>query len=138
VPPPSREDGFRESTICWAGFGMNKATEHPDEAWLLLRELAGEPGQKAYGGEYALSAYRPLMEEQGKVDHPFFGVFLAETEHVGVHDDALNPHYVECIEEPVNDLLELLLGDDGAGVDPKPYLDEIAANSDECLAQAVE
>ncbi|HMM27669.1 MAG: extracellular solute-binding protein [Chloroflexota bacterium] len=138
VPPPSREDGFRESTICWAGFGLNAATEHPEEAWLLLRELGSEPGQKAYGGGYALSAYRPLMEEAGMVDHPFFGVFLAEAAHVGVHDDALNPHYVECIEEGVVDLLELLLGDEGAGVDPKPYLDEIAAASPECLAQSAE
>ncbi|MCC6798547.1 MAG: extracellular solute-binding protein [Anaerolineae bacterium] len=136
VPPPSREDGFRESTICWAGFGLNKATEHPDEAWLLLRELGSEPGQKAYGGGYALSAYRPLMEESGMAEDPFFGVFLAEAEHVGVHDDALNPHYVECVEEGVIDLLELLLGDEGAGVDPKPYLDEIAAASPECLAQS--
>ena len=47
-----------------------------------------------------------------------------------MHDDALNLHYVECIEEGVVDLLELLLGDEGAGVDPKPYLDEIAANSE--------
>lgn len=138
VPPPSREDGFRESTICWAGFGLNAATEHPDEAWLLLRELASEPGQRAYGGGFALSSYRPLMEELGMTEHPFFGVFLAEAEHVGVHDDALNPHYVECIESGVIDLLELLLGDEGAGVDPKPYLDEIAAGSEECLARPVE
>lgn len=135
VPPPSREDGFRESTICWAGFGVNKGTQYPDEAWLLLRELATEPGQKAYGGGYALSALRPLMESSGMADHPFFGVFLAEAKHVGRHDDALNPNYVQCIEEPVIDLLELLLGEGGANVDPKPYLDKIAADSVECLAQ---
>ncbi len=135
VPPPDRADGFRESTICWTGFGMFKGTEHPAEAWLLLRELVTEPGQKAYGGGYALSALKPLMEATGMAEDPFFGVFLAENAHVGLHDDALNPHYVECIETPEGTLLDLLLGEDGANVDPKPYLDDIAAKSAECLAQ---
>ena len=48
----------------------------PEEAWLLLRELATSRASARLRG-YALSSYRPLMEAW-MTEHPFFGVFLAK------------------------------------------------------------
>ena len=45
VPVPAGPGGHK-SVLMWLGWGISGQTEHPDEAWKLLKWLTTEPGQR--------------------------------------------------------------------------------------------
>src|SRR5690606_11451198 len=55
ILPMPHGPGGHHGAVCWAGFGMSPTSEAKDEAWLLLKALATEIGQRHYS-EHALSA----------------------------------------------------------------------------------
>jgi multiple sugar transport system substrate-binding protein len=132
VPMPAGEAG-RYSVICWSGFGVNRATESPQESYELVKYLA-TVGQNTYV-EHALSANIAANESAGYEDDPLWGQFVAEIDHLHPLDDFKTANFSECVELPLKDFLVSVQGEAGIDMDIQAGLDELAADADECLAQ---
>lgn len=137
VPLPAGPNGTLESAVMWMGWGINQDTEHPAEAWELLKYLTTEPGQRVFALK-ALSADRAVAEELQRVEDPYWGVFLLESERLGVLDEQLNPYYGPCVATPAGDLLTRVLSEGGDEIDLQAELDALAAEADQCLAESAE
>jgi ABC-type glycerol-3-phosphate transport system substrate-binding protein len=118
LPMPTGPGG-KHGAVCWAGFGMAPTSQHPDEAWLLLKALGTEIGQRQYG-EHALSSMPSIMES--KLDHPFWATFIHEAEYLDQLDDLRSPYYLQCIGDPA--FTAVIFGDDGADLDIAKYMNE--------------
>jgi len=130
LPMPTGPGGHH-GAVCWAGFGMSPTSEHPDEAWLLLRALGTEIGQRQYG-EHALSSMPSIME--GKEDHPFWGTFLAEVAYLDPLDDLKNPYYLQCVGNGMGDrVTAVLFGEEGADLDAAELVNEVLPDLQTCL-----
>ena len=131
LPMPYGPTGEKAGAVCWAGFGMSPTTENPDEAWLLLRALGTEMGQRQYG-EHALSSMPSVME--GKEDHPFWGTFLAEAEYLAPLDDLTSPYYGQCVGTPAGQqITSVLFGEGGADIDVEELVNEVMVELQACL-----
>jgi len=134
VPLPAGPAGHY-GTVCWMGYGINKNTEHPNEAWELLKWLTTEPGQLVFS-QMALTSMPSVAEQTGKAEDPYWGPFLAESAYLYADVDAYKTHlYAQCVEGELDTLRGLMRSDEGAGVDPRPLLHDIAVKAEECLAQ---
>jgi multiple sugar transport system substrate-binding protein len=132
LPMPTGPGGHR-TAVCWAGFGMAPTTENPDAAWLLLKALGTEIGQRQYG-EHALSSMPSIMED--KVDHPFWGPFLEEVPFLASLDDLKHPRYLQCVGTPAGaEITNVLFGESGADVDVAELVNEKMPEYQECLDQ---
>jgi multiple sugar transport system substrate-binding protein len=136
VPIPSGPEGHH-SAVMWMGWGINAKTEHPEEAWLLLKWLTTEPGQRVFALK-ALSADRAVSEELQRVDDPYWGVYIAEAQYLDQLDEQLNPNYGPCVFTPAGDLLTRVLSDGGDEIDIRAELDTLAGEADACLAEAAQ
>ncbi len=134
VPIPSGPAGHR-SAVMWMGWGINAQTEHPEEAWELLKWLTTEPGQRVFALK-ALSADRAVSEELQRVDDPYWGVYVAEAQYLDQLDEQLNAFYGPCVFTPAGDLLSRVMADGGDQIDIKAELDALAAEADACLAES--
>lgn len=131
LPMPYGPTGEKAGAVCWAGFGMSPTTQNPDEAWLLLRALATEMGQRQYG-EHALSSMPSIME--GKEDHPFWGTFLAETDYLVPKDDMTNAFYGQCVGTPAGEqITAVLFGEAGANIDVEELVNDVMVELQACL-----
>jgi multiple sugar transport system substrate-binding protein len=134
VPIPSGPAGHR-SAVMWMGWGINAKTEHPDEAWKLLKWLTTEPGQRVFALK-ALSADRAVSEELQRVDDPYWGVYVAEAEYLDQLDEQLNPYYGPCVFTPAGDLLTRVMSDGGDEINIAAELDALTESADACLAES--
>lgn len=134
APLPAGEAG-RASAVMWMGWGINQQTEHPEEAWQLLRWLTTEPGQRVFALK-ALSADIAVSEEMQRLDDPYWGVFIDEANYLDVLDEQLNPYYGPCVFTPAGDLLARVMSDGGDEIDIAAELDALAVEADQCLADS--
>jgi len=135
VPLPSGPAGHR-GVIMWMGWGINTTTAHPQEAWNLLKWLATEPGQRPFSRR-AMTQLKPLAVELQRINDPFWGVFLAETEYVDRLDDATHARFFPCVSEgPTASLLYEMWQPGGDKIDLQARLDQLAAEADQCLSGA--
>ena len=135
VPLPSGPAGHR-GVIMWMGWGINPKTAHPQEAWELLKWLTTEPGQRPFTRR-ALTQYKPLAVELQRINDPFWGPFLAETEYVDRLDDATHARFFPCVADgPTASLLHQMWQPGGEQIDLQARLDQLAAEADRCLAGA--
>jgi multiple sugar transport system substrate-binding protein len=134
VPIPSGPGGHK-SAVMWMGWGINAKTQHPEEAWLLLKYLTTEPGQRVFALK-ALSAVQTVSEEMQRVNDPYWGVYVAEAKYLDVLDEQLNPYYGPCVFTPAGALLTRVLSDGGDQIGIKAELDKLAGEADACLAEA--
>lgn len=133
VPLPSGPAGHR-GVIMWMGWGLNAKTAQPQEAWELLKWLTSEPGQRPFARR-ALTQYIPLAVELQRINDPFWGVFLAETEYVDRLDDASHPRFASCVSNgPTASLLYEIWSPGGDKIDLQARLDQLATEADSCLA----
>ncbi len=134
VVPLSTGPGGHKGVIMWMGWGINQETEHPEEAWELLKWLTTEQGQRVYSRR-ALTQVKSLAVELQRINDPFWGVFLAETEYVDSLDDAMHPGFFPCVSE--GEAAEFLLNtwkEDGEKFDLQLELAQIAQKADQCLS----
>lgn len=135
VPLPSGPAGHR-GVIMWMGWGINAKTKHPQEAWELLKWLTTEPGQRPFARR-ALTQYKPLAVELQRINDPFWGVFLAETEYLDRLDDAAHPRFFPCVADgPTANLMYEMWQPGGEKIDLQARLDQLAAEADQCLSIA--
>jgi multiple sugar transport system substrate-binding protein len=135
VPLPSGPAGHK-GVIMWMGWGINPRTAHPREAWELLKWLTTEPGQRPFTRR-ALTQYKPLSVELQRINDPFWGVFLAETEYVDRLDDATHARFFPCVADSATaNLLYEMWQPGGDKIDLQARLDQLAAEADKCLAGA--
>lgn len=135
APLPVGPGGTHESAVMWMGWGINPETEHPEEAWALLKYLTTEPGQRVFALK-ALSADRSVSEEMQRVEDPYWGVFIEEGNHLGALDEQKTPNYNQCVFVPGGELLTRVLSEGGDQLDIQAELDALAASADQCLADA--
>jgi multiple sugar transport system substrate-binding protein len=134
APLPAGPDG-RRSAVMWMGWGINQQTPHPEAAWELLKWLTTEPGQRVFALK-ALSADRVVSEEMQRVEDPYWGVFIDESNYLDPLDEQRNPNYNPCVATPAGDLLTRVLSDGGDTIDIQAELDALAAEADVCMAEA--
>jgi multiple sugar transport system substrate-binding protein len=135
VPLPGGPAGHH-GVIMWMGWGLNANTQHPQEAWQLLKWLTTEPGQRPFARR-ALTEYKPLAVELQRINDPFWGAFLAETEYVDRLDDATHPRFTLCVSEgPAASLLYEMWQPGGEQIDLQARLDQLAAEAEQCLASS--
>jgi multiple sugar transport system substrate-binding protein len=136
VPLPAGPAG-NGSAVMLMGWGVTAQSEHPAEAWEVLKWLTTEPGQRVFALK-ALSPSPTVAEEMQRVDDPYWGVFIAETENLKSLDDVTTPFYGPCVATPAGDLVTRLLADGGDMLDIQAELDSLAAEADACLAESAE
>jgi len=132
ILPMPHGPGGHHGAVCWAGFTMSPTSEHPDEAWLLLRALGTEIGQTHYS-EHALSAMPAMVES--KIGHPFYSTFIDAIDYLDPLDDLTNQYYLLCADEHAGPFLETLFGDEGADVDVEEMTNEVMLAFQDCLDQ---
>jgi multiple sugar transport system substrate-binding protein len=134
IPLPTGPGGH-EAAIMWMGWGININSQHPDEAWQLLKWLTTEPGQRVFALK-ALTGHIGTAEELQKGEDPYWGVFLGEVPYQGRLDDMTTPFYTTCVDIPAQQLMGKLFQEDGATLDIRAELDKLAAEADQCLAES--
>jgi hypothetical protein len=73
--------------------------------------------------------------ELQRINDPFWGVFLAETEYVDRLDDATHAGFFSCVADgPTAGLLYEVWSPGGDQIDLQARLDQLAAGADQCLA----
>ena len=127
----------RASAVMWMGWGVNANTEHPEEAWALLRYLTTEPGQRVFALK-ALSADVAVSEEMQRIEDPYWGVFIDEANYLDSLDEQANPFYNPCVATPAGDLLTRVMSDGGDEIDIAAELDTLAGEAEQCLAESAE
>ena len=134
VPLPTGPGGH-EGAIMWMGWGINANSEHPEEAWQLLKWLTTEPGQRVFALK-ALTGHIGTAEELQKAEDPYFGVFLGEVPYQGRLDDMTTPFYTTCVDIPASQLIGRLFQEEGADMDIQAELDAFVIEADKCLAES--
>ena len=134
VPLPTGPGGH-EAAIMWMGWGINANSEHPEEAWQLLKWLTTEPGQRVFALK-ALTGHIGTAEELQKADDPYWSVFLAEVPYQGRLDDMTTPFYTTCVDIPASELIGKLFQEGGADMDIQAELDAFVIEADKCLAES--
>lgn len=137
VPVPAGPEGDRASVLMWMGWGISGQSKDPEAAWELLKWLTTEPGQRVFALK-ALSGNPVVSQEMQREDDPYWGVFIAETQHLGPLEELRSPYYSTCVSTPAGDLMKRLLARDGEQLDIQAELDALAAKADACLAESGE
>jgi multiple sugar transport system substrate-binding protein len=131
LPMPTGPGGHH-GAVCWAGFGLAPTSDNKDSAWLFLKALGTEIGQRHYS-EHALSSMPVFMEE--KADHPFWSTFIKEAEYLDSLDDLKSPYYLLCVGEPAT-WYTAIMGEAGKDMDIAAYInDEVLPQLEQCLEE---
>jgi len=133
VPLPSGPAGNR-SAMSWMGWGINPRTQHPREAWTLLKWLTTDPGQRVFAAK-ALTADLAVAQQLQQKSDPFWGVFSRETANLDELDDTRSPYYTACVDIPGSALLGRMMAEDGGKFDIQNELDHFADSAEQCLWQ---
>jgi multiple sugar transport system substrate-binding protein len=133
VPLPGGPAG-RKSAMMWMGWGVNRRTQYPWEAWTLLKWLTTNPGQRVFAGK-ALTADLAVAQQFQQKSDPFWGVFSREMTNLDKPDDARSPYYTTCVDIPGSGLLGRMMAEDGGQFDIQNELDQFAGSADQCLWQ---
>lgn len=134
VAPVPAGPGGHSSVLMWLGWGISGQSEHPDEAWKLLKWLTTEPGQRVFALK-ALSGNPVVSQEMQRDSDPYWGVFIAETQYLGPLEELRTPYYSPCVATPAGDLTKRLLSDGGDALDIQAELDTLVAAADACIAE---
>ncbi len=133
VAPVPAGPGGHSSVLMWLGWGISGQSEHPAEAWKLLKWLTTEPGQRVFALK-ALSGNPVVSQEMQRDTDPYWGVYIAETNYLGPLEELRSPYYSPCVATPASDLMKRLLADGGDQIDIAAELDTLVAEADQCIA----
>ncbi len=134
VAPVPAGPGGRASVLMWLGWGISGQSQHPAEAWKLLKWLTTEPGQRVFALK-ALSGNPVVSQEMQRDTDPYWGVYIAETSFLGPLEELRTPYYSPCVATPAGDLTKRLLSDGGDSIDIQAELDALVAEADQCIAE---
>jgi multiple sugar transport system substrate-binding protein len=134
VSPVPAGPGGRYSVLMWLGWGISGQSQHPEEAWKLLKWLTTEPGQRVFALK-ALSGNPVVSQEMQRDTDPYWGVYIAETSYLGPLEELRTPYYSPCVATPASDLIKRLLSDGGDQIDIQAELDKLVAEADQCIAE---
>lgn len=134
VAPVPAGPGGRSSVLMWLGWGISGQSQHPEEAWKLLKWLTTEPGQRVFALK-ALSGNPVVSQEMQRETDPYWGVYIAETGFLGPLEELRTPYYSPCVATPAGDLTKRLLADGGDQIDIQAELDALVAEADQCIAE---
>lgn len=130
LPMPTGPGGHH-GAVCWAGFGLAPTSKNKDAAWLLLKALGTEMGQKQYG-QHALSSMPTIMAD--KTSDPFWSTFIKEVQYLDPLDDLKNPYYLQCVGTPAGaEITSVLFGEEGADKDVKTLVNSVMPDLQKCM-----
>lgn len=132
VPNPAGPGG-RYAVTTWAGHAVNANTEHPEEAWELVKYMA-TTGQNSFV-EWGLVPHIEASTASGQATNRHQGVFIRELEIVHTLDETKTFLYTECINTPMSSFLQAVNSEGAMNLDLQAELDRIAAEADTCLNQ---
>jgi multiple sugar transport system substrate-binding protein len=132
VPNPVGPAG-RVAVTTWAGHAVNANTEHPEEAWELVKYMA-TVGQSGFV-EWGLVPHIEASTASGQATDVHQGVFIAEISVVHPLDVTKTVFYGECINTPVSSLLQAVSSEGAMELDLQAEVDALAEEADECLQQ---
>ena len=134
VPLPTGPGGHH-AAIMWMGWGISSKSQHPDQAWQLLKWLTTDPGQEVFALK-ALTGDKTVAKSLQLDTNPFWGVFLREVPYQDHLDDMNTPFYTTCVDIPAGKLLGKMFQDSAVLLNIKSELDKLAASADQCLAES--
>jgi len=134
VAPVPAGPGGHKSVLMWMGWGVSGQSQHPAEAWKLLKWLTTEPGQRVFALK-ALSGNPVVSQEMQRENDPYWGVYVAETQYLGPLEELRTPYYSTCVATPAGDMMKRLMADGGDALDVRAELDALVADADKCLAE---
>jgi len=108
------------NAICWAGFALYQKSKNPDAAWLFLRYIGGEPGQKLFA-QHALPSVKSVADTQQLNENQ--KVVLDQVQYLQPLPDMRSRWYNDSVAKYLGESLERMLSKGG---DVKPELDQAA------------
>jgi multiple sugar transport system substrate-binding protein len=117
--PQSKE---RANAICWAGLGLYQGSNNPDQAWLFLRHIGGEAGQRVFGA-HGLPSMPAVTEELGLASNEHTAPVLNEVQHLKPLPDMRTRWYNDSVAKYLTEALDKLLAEGG---DVQAALDDAA------------
>jgi multiple sugar transport system substrate-binding protein len=116
----------RANQVCWAGLGLYKGSKNPDQAWLFLRYIGGQPGQTGFAANGLPSM--PSVAESLKIPQdPNKSVFLNENKYLKPLPDMRTRYWNDTTAKYFGEALTNLLA---GGGDVKAALTEAAQKAD--------
>jgi len=120
----------RANSICWAGFAMYSKGKNKDAAWAFLKYIGAEEGANEFA-KYALTAVKPIAEQQGLATDPLNAPIIKDLENVKPLPDTKQPKWVDCAEKYFKEELEKVFLEDKV---VQTAMDEAASKADACIA----
>jgi len=121
----------RANVICWAGFGLYSGSKQPDQSWLFLRYIGGEPGQTAFGAN-GLPSMPSVADKLGISKDPNKSVFLNEVQYLKPLPDMRSLYWNDTANKYFGQAQDTLLA---SGGDVKAILTDAAKKADEDYAK---
>jgi hypothetical protein len=116
----------RANAVCWAGLGLYKGSKNPDQSWLFLRYIGGQPGQTAFAANGlpsmpSVAASLKISEDANK------SVFLGENQYLTPLPDMRTRWWNDTTNKYFGEALDTLLADGG---DVQAVLTDAAQKAD--------
>ena len=115
APFPTGPHAKHVNTICWAGFGMSPTSKHKNQAWGLVKYMAGPVGDNVWGTAGGLPALKAIAAKHKVSKNPVSGVFLKEAKFSDLPSDINGPAAPQAVSDTLTEGLDLLLNSPNAG-----------------------
>ena len=125
----------RANVLFWGGFGIYSGTENPEAAWEFLSFYAGEQGAQVWQ-DWALPAVASVAESSGAMDDELNGTWISELDYLAPRAYVYTPFWGEAADPALRTVLETVIIDPEADV--QPLLDQAAAEAQSALDEARE
>jgi ABC-type glycerol-3-phosphate transport system substrate-binding protein len=102
------------NTICWAGFAMSKTSKHKQQAWGLVKYMAGPVGDNVWGVAGGLPALKVVAAKHKVSKNPVSGVFLREAKFTELPSDINGPAAPAAVSDTLHEGMDLLLNNPGS------------------------
>ena len=112
----------RANAICWAGLGLYQGSQNPDQAWLFLRYIGSEAGQRVFASN-GLPSMPSITEELGLADNVNVAPVLNEVQYLKPLPDMRTRWYNDSVAKYLTEALDKLLAEGG---DVQAALDDAA------------
>jgi len=102
----------RANAVCYAGLGLYKGSKSPDQAWLFLRYIGGEPGQTQFASN-GLPSMPSVANDLKIAQDPNKSVFLSENTYLKPLPDMRTLYWNDTTNKFWGEAMDKLLADGG-------------------------
>ncbi|MDB5056364.1 MAG: sugar transporter substrate-binding protein [Bacilli bacterium] len=92
APMPHFEDGKRNSTILFSGFGISSKSKHPEAAWKFIQYLTLAKNEDSVKfGKHFLTTSKSIAEATGQNTDPIKSIYMDELNYAVKSSFEINP-----------------------------------------------